>query len=180
MNESNKSADGNAIEAEQHNKLESAKALSADVHELRIEIWAGLAARYEGTRAQLEAEGVIPEGTVWPTGTNRVSWESAGCGFVLRRCRAPGIRGPKKIWSDGDWWCLDIDDCMGHDGIVQREITRRTRELERFKYLQTARGGAEFKEQYSRFLKARHDKRFQAFKALIPALAPRRGARKAT
>jgi len=44
-------------------------------------------AEYQGTRTALEAEGIIPEGTVWPNGFDRLYWSddkfsvelSAGC-----------------------------------------------------------------------------------------------------
>lgn len=146
--------------------------------ELHIEIWVGFSVRYEGSRAQLEAEGVIPEGTEWPEGTDRVDWQSGRLDVALRRCRPPGMKGPKKLWTHGDWWCLDIGDSSDTRNPFEREFRLKQKELERLRYLQTSSGRAEMNDQWKRYRAAAHDEQFQAFKALIPALAPRSRGRK--
>ena len=53
---------------------------------------------YFGTRAQLEAEGVIPSGMEWPaTGAKEVGWKEGRLKFGLRRIRPEGLKGPMRL-----------------------------------------------------------------------------------
>lgn len=57
---------------------------------------------YEGTRAQLEAEGVIPAGTEWPQHRNTAQWEDGRVRWSLSRTRPNGMKGPMRLWTTGD------------------------------------------------------------------------------
>jgi len=52
-----------------------------------------------GTRAQLEASGVIPAGLEWPPGSKWVFWRAGGRRYLLRRQRRRC-----GAWSHADWW----------------------------------------------------------------------------
>jgi hypothetical protein len=130
---------------------------------------------YTGTRAALEAEGIIPAGTEWPTGFIDGEWDAGHFRFWLKRTRPDGAKGPRKIFAECDWWYLywrKIDDISWED----RAIARKTKELKATAYWYSERGRRERCAQFERFYAARDDQRFQAFKARIPGLVrPRRG-----
>jgi len=66
-------------------------------------------AEYQGTRAALEDEGVIPAGTKWPEGFDNLRWDDGKFRFWLRRERPEGAKGPRKQFLDIDWWMLRCD-----------------------------------------------------------------------
>lgn len=133
---------------------------------------------FEGTRALLEAEGVIPPGTEWPaSGAGAVKWEAGPLEFRLHRTRPPGLKGPMRLWVNGDWWSLRCEQINGPDHMQQRLIDMR-RAVEREAYHQSPAGQRQWDEQWCRRHAADSDKAFQAFKALVPGLIPpRRGRR---
>lgn len=133
---------------------------------------------FEGTRAQLEAEGVIPPGTVWPeTGTKPVCWTAGPLKYHLQRKRPDGMKGPMRLWVNGDWWCLVCTPAKGED-VLQQSVNEARRELERLTRLQTPEGQRAVNRLCARAAKADFDSAFQAFKALVPGLVPpRRGGR---
>lgn len=127
---------------------------------------------YHGTRARLEAEGIIPAAVVWPaTGARAVTWQDGRLKFSLRRIRPEGLKGPMRTWINGDWWALRGDLVDGPD-MRQRRILRMQRALERETYLQSPAGQRVLSAEFSRLHAADRDKDFQSFKALIPALTP--------
>ena len=132
----------------------------------------------EGTRAQLEADGAIPPGTQWPAGVRRLTWTAGPLEFELRRTRPAGMKGPMRLWVEGDWWLL-VCTQVEREHPVQTEADNVRRELERLTYLQSPAGQREHSEQWRRYWKARDDKAFQSFKALIPGLNPPRRGRRA-
>ncbi|MES2024480.1 MAG: hypothetical protein V4448_02880 [Pseudomonadota bacterium] len=134
---------------------------------------------YQGNRAQLEAEGVIPEGTEWPDGDSSVKWEAGRFTYRLRRTRPDGMKGPKKLWVEADWWALRWDTTEPQD-YAANEIKRKTKELADTIYRRSPRGCAEWSANWNRYCKALEDKKFQAFKALIPALVPTKRGRRST
>lgn len=144
--------------------------------ELRIEIrpYDLDLAEYYGTRAQLEAEGVIPKDTEWPRAAAALRWECGKFVFLLRRARPDGMRGPMKLWIEGDWWCLrwELIDQPDHG---TREIKRKARELEEAVYRASAAGQRERAAQWGRLQEARHDKAFQRLKALVVPAPKKRG-----
>jgi len=156
----------------------SAPSISADALGLVVEAnndWGHAA--YEGTRAQLEEEGVIPSSIEWPTSERSVSWERAGLRFFLRRTRPANMKGPKKLWVQGDYWHLDINVAGRDRGCwnEQHRVDLKRRELAREIYRQSPAGQRDSR----RYWAAHDDKAFQTFKAQIPGLIPpKRGGRK--
>ena len=74
-------------------------------------------ARWQGTRAALLAEGLVPLAIEWPAWRGVVMWEGDRLRFSLQRCRRPGTRGPVSRWSSGDWWACQqvrLDDIADH------------------------------------------------------------------
>jgi len=53
---------------------------------------------YFGTRAMLEAEGILPENINWPEGFDGNRWDDGRFKYWLRRVRPEGIKGPKKAF----------------------------------------------------------------------------------
>lgn len=131
---------------------------------------------YEGTRAQLEAEGLIPEGMQWPKGYTKRHWSSGVFNFSLSRKRAPGSKGHQR---EGDWWSLRWGHRNPfHFGTVRIQL--RMKELERMTRLYSPEGDIEWRRECSRYRDACQDQGFQAFKSLVPGLVqPPRGRRKA-
>lgn len=63
-------------------------------------------AHFYGTRAMLEAEGVLPLAMLWPSGFNCARWTAGRFKFVLCRTRPRGAKGPRSAFADVDWWHL--------------------------------------------------------------------------
>lgn len=134
---------------------------------------------FEGTRAQLEAEGVIPPGTAWPaTGARGVEWTSGPLKFGLWRTRPPGLKGPMRLWINGDWWSLRCEPISAPHYLEQRVIDAR-RKLQEEAYQASAAGQRAWREEYRRRCEADRDKAFQAFKTQVPGLIPPRRGRRA-
>ncbi|MFM0013719.1 hypothetical protein [Paraburkholderia sediminicola] len=135
---------------------------------------------YYGSRALLEAEGVIPSGTEWPIGFTSVKWDAGQFHFRLMRTRPDGAKGHRKIFAECDWWQLwwhKINDISWED----RAIARKTKELKDILYRHSERGKKEWSARYQLFYAAGKDQRFQAFKTLIPGLVrPKRGRKAAS
>lgn len=136
------------------------------IRPLRLNFW-----EYEGTRAQLEAEGVIPADTRWPDGTQAVYWEDGRFSWGLRRKRPEGLKGPMKLWTRGDWWVLRCDLLNGPD-LAMRRILDKKRELELVIYQNSPAGIREAYARSERVRDAARDIAFQHFKTLIPCLIP--------
>lgn len=129
--------------------------------------------RYEGTRAQLEAEGVIPPATEWPQGTQPQCWDDSRFSWDLRRTRPAGMKGPMKLWISVDWWCLRCDELSSPIyRRAGRRIDEKVRDLAQELYWQTPAGERARDAAGERFRQAHSDKGFQAFKSLIPGLIP--------
>lgn len=140
----------------------------AAASDLLVCIWHDSLARYEGTRAQLEAEDVIPEGTNWPVGTETVSWEAKCLRFHLSRIRPKGMRGPRKLWVEGDYWCLDIDvPARDLNWAACRMIEKKANALRDELYRHSDAGRREHDENWQRYWAAREDEAFQAFKSIF-------------
>ncbi|VWD17337.1 hypothetical protein [Burkholderia contaminans] len=136
-------------------------------------------ASYIGTRMQLEAEGLIPEGTQWPGGFRWLHWKSNGLRFCLRRKRPEGAKGSRREFFNCDNWCLrtEREDCS--NGEIQ--IRLKFNELRKMLYRESDEGRRDSAEQLKAFFQTSKDKEFQAFKTLIPGLVPsqrRSGARR--
>jgi len=122
-----------------------------------------------GTRAQLEAEGVIPPDMEWPDGKKRLCWESGKFSCWLQRIRPEGLKGPMKLWVEGDWWCLRRN-LVHQPSYYMREILRKNAEIDALVYQGSAQGWAERQTNFDRYWDTTKDARFRAFKGLIPGL----------
>jgi hypothetical protein len=122
---------------------------------------------YEGTRAQLEAEGVIPPGTAWPESKESIQWIAGRFTYCLRRTRPEGLKGPMKLWTRGDWWLLRCT--VTGVTLAEVRIEDQKRELERALHLQTPHGRAEQCAGWERYFKTREDAAYQRFMARIVA-----------
>lgn len=124
---------------------------------------------YQGTRAALEAEGVIPSGTKWPKDFDYQRWQDDKFFYSLRRLRPEGVKGPRKQFLDIDWWMFRWEPLSVKPANV-RELERKTKELTDFIHRNSAEGAAENMKQYECYLEAQKDEKFQAFKASIPGM----------
>lgn len=126
-----------------------------------------------GTRAQLEAEGVIPIAAEWPApGKQVVKWTARPLAFSLQRTRPADGGGPGRRWLSGDWWLLTCAPVGGVPDWRQQRVIDARRELQAALYdLSPAARQAEL-DLFQRSHAAGCDGAFQAFKALIPALNP--------
>ena len=147
--------------------IEPAGCTVADERQLRVIICPGGWDCWEfaGTRAQLEFENVIPPGTSWPEGDVDRRFDVGRYRYWLRRIRPEGLKGPKKAWTSGDWWCLRCDIIGGPD-VFARRILNMRRALADELYRRSPTGQRELNAHFSRYLKACEDKAFQAFKSL--------------
>jgi hypothetical protein len=148
-----------------------ARELKIEICPLGLDFW-----EFLGARAQLEAEAVIPADVEWPQGAGSTYWQSGKFKYWLRRVRPSGLKGPMKLWANGDWWCLrcDFDDGLDH---ASRSIRRKERELARELYRHSAKGRREMGVMWSCYHKAQADMAFQEFKAKIPGLMSSRKRR---
>lgn len=126
----------------------------------------------EGSRAQLEAEGIeFPAGVTWPEGAGQYYWRSGSFRFRLTRALPDGLKGPRRNYPDLDWWCVrcDYNDRLDPD---QHAILLKKRELAEAIRLASPDGQREA----DRAWKAARDVAFQEFKGRIPGLVrPKRG-----
>jgi hypothetical protein len=124
--------------------------------------------RYEGTAAQLIAEGLVPQGLEWPRAASYKRWSAGGFDYRLRRTRPEGHRGPMRSWLEIDNWSVRVT-VMGRD---QRSLTlfsleRRADELRAAFHRETPEGRREWDAFVNRSWAARQDKAFQNFKAIF-------------
>ena len=94
--------------------------------DIRVCIWRDLFAEYAGTRAQLEAEGLIPKGFQWPRAAADAHWEAEGFDYWLRRTRPDGFKGPMRNWLVLDNWRVQVQ-VVGRDHAwrMRRQIERQ-------------------------------------------------------
>lgn len=133
-------------------------------------------AEFLGSRALLEAEGLIPEGTDWPQAYRDLSWQAGDFKYWLRRERPDGAKGPRRAFADVDWFSLRRAPLYG-PSYDEREIAIKAKELNDMVYRLSARGKAERSAQFNRYWATMKDAAFQAFKATIPGLTPRKRGR---
>jgi hypothetical protein len=155
----------------------SATALGA--RELIITLFPDDYVQYEGTAAQLVAEGLIPEDFEWPRAAADRRWEANGFDCWLRRTRPAGHKGPMRSWLEMDNWFIRVA-VTGRDGqwVTRRRLERKVEELRAMERRCTAAGSAEWRANWERYLAAGSDKKFQSFKAMIPGLIPPKRGRK--
>lgn len=123
---------------------------------------------YQGSRAQLEAEGVIPAGVQWPEGQQSVSWEQGLLSLSLTRTRPEGMKGPMKLWIAGDYWSLRWEHKVRPDSGT-RAIMEKKAELAKVMYRESPEGRRAHSASFKLYWAAYKDKAFQAFKnSIIP------------
>jgi hypothetical protein len=126
---------------------------------------------YVGSRAQLQSEGLIPDGVVFPRGVAKLRWNVDEFEFVLKRERPDDFEGAPRGWLECDNFEL-TRRWINTPDWQERELKSKARELMKMAHSMTAEGIEERKRSFRAVLKARDDERFQAFKALIPSLIP--------
>lgn len=131
-------------------------------------------AEYQGTRAALEAEGVIPAGTDWPEAFSDLHWDDGKFHYWLRRERPEGQKGPRRQFIDVDWWMFRCEPLYGRS-IEARAIDRKTKELAEYIHRNTAEGKAARSKQWDRYWESQKDRPFHAFKASCGIAERRRG-----
>lgn len=149
--------------------------------ELRIEILRYQWVRYEGTAAQLQAEGLVADGFQWPRAAASERWSAGGFDYCLRRTRPSGHKGPMRSWLEIDNWVIFVE-VTGRDlhWHTRRALERKAEELEALRRQGTGDFQREWDAMMGRYHKACDDKSFQAFKRLVPGLvAPTRGRKPA-
>ncbi|MGK8202916.1 hypothetical protein ACRS8P_29160 [Burkholderia cenocepacia] len=148
-----------------------AKSCPIDVGELTIlldPISGG--ASYIGTRAQIEAEGIVPSNTQWPDRFECIRWTDGDNEFWLRRDRPEGAKGPRRDFLKCDNWRLGI--LRRNWNPFDHQIMRKTEELRKMIHRDSRAGRAAFGKFWDALQVARDDQKFQAFKALVPGLVP--------
>ncbi len=112
---------------------------------------------WKGTKAQLEAEGLVPDGFKWPERTERRSFTYRGIECFIERRRLPGTgRGP---WVDVDNWLL-WRLCKGRGIHGGPEIYEKQQALKHELWLHSPEGS----RMAERHWRACEDAQFQAFK----------------
>lgn len=140
--------------------------------ELRIEILRDIWVDYIGTGAQLKAAGLIPHGLEWPEADGNQRWESNGFDYWLTRIRPEGFTGSRPSWIEMDNWSLRVTVTgRGRNWHASRRSEREAESMSSHQYRFAAAGTRELSAHCVRYRKAVRDKRFQAFKALIPGLS---------
>ena len=178
-------ADGGSIVVEPRNTGIAAELIDATTpalaeRELLITIWHDDCAQFEGSAAQLVAEGIAPKGIVWPRARADSRWEADGFDYWVRRTRPQGWKGSMKSWLEVDNWFIRIQ-VSGRDHTERNhlELMRKAAELRAEFHRCTPAGRREWAADRNRYWAAHDDKAFQAFKALIPGLIPAKRGRKA-
>lgn len=150
-----------------------------DPHELVVYVDHRLGyCEYHGPRAELEAEGLIPDGFEWPTGYSDSTWESGPFRFWLVRWRPAGAKGPRRQFLACDWWHLRWAFRDRRD-LGALRIRRESQSLNQTIRFFSPEGEAERHRDWCRYATARQDELFQAFKSRLPGLLqPSRVCRK--
>lgn len=137
--------------------------------ELFIRIWRDEHAQFEGTAAQLIAEGLIPDGFQWPLSKNSVEWQAGRHTYWLRRKRPSDHKGPMRSWLTMDYWFVRVG-VVGRDSRWS-EKKRLADSIKEMAYRNSSKGFAEQEARLRRYMASMDDKGFQAFKDKVPGLA---------
>lgn len=132
----------------------------------------------EGTRAQLQAEGLVPAGVVWlASGFDSQSWTAHSTRFELRRVRPDGAKGPRALFASVDLWCLRGSPLrsMSYEDVIDR---RKRRQLIAQAWELSPEGKQETNLRIARAIAAREDAAFQRFITQVAARPPRSRSRR--
>lgn len=126
-----------------------------------------------GTRAQIEAEGIVPAGVEWPgDGFESVMWEAGAVNYLLRRVRPVGAKGPRRAFAQVDHWCLRT--MLIYPLAIQRTIEIKEAELRAAIHRASPQGQAEACAAIRAVMAAKGDDRFQTFLSQVPGGAIQR------
>lgn len=148
--------------------------------------WHRGACEYRGTRAQLEAEGVLPAGLQWPQGGDLAQWERNGLRYNLHRKRPADLKGPMRLWLEGDYWSLRWERA-NPPNWAECDIAAKRAELQQAIYRQSPQGMQAARARWQRLRLAKDDAAFQRLLARFaiprkpgrpakPATTPTKGA----
>jgi hypothetical protein len=153
------------------NHLASSGAPALLASDLIIQITPRAHTEYQGTAEQLRAEGLIPDGFKWPTGTSRISCEVGKFSYWVGRKRPEGHKGPMSSWAGVDNWFLRRGlTSQERDGWRAADIYEKSMALAEV----IRRGTPEYNRISNASWKARCDDKHQAFRSLVIP-EPKRG-----
>lgn len=120
---------------------------------------------YVGTKAAIEAEGVVPRDIEWPEGFQEIGWILDGLTFRLKRQRPKGVKGPRSAFKDCDNWAL----YWRYDSFGSDERQAALAELHRDEavFYATPQGLDRAKRDHVLYCQAGRDKPFQDFLKLV-------------
>lgn len=143
-------------------------------NDLCICIYPGSYDDWRGTRAQLQATGLIPSGIEWPGRTTCVRWHAAGFYFWLERCRPDGsIRSTMRGMKEDCWQVRRIKPHPRFNFLAAARERELIDELLMLRFRATPAGD----ELWVQYLKALRDARFQAFKSKVMPVVKKPGRR---
>ena len=132
--------------------------------DLIVEILPRESVEWIGTKEQLIAEGLVPDDIVWPERDRWVGWNTPSLECWLRRTRPLGMKGPKRLWLDMDWWALRHTLLADRGkGPWPAAIHEKKCELQQLIWSQSEAGQRTLRL----WRKALADERFQEFKQRI-------------
>ena len=133
----------------------------ADESELRIDIYPRGATSWYGSAGQLCEEGLVPSDFKWPVANQMKRWAENGLFYSLSRWRPPGLKGPMKLWLDGDYWRVRVEvESERCNGFAAAILYEKRQQLQAEEWRQSPDGWAWSRKGVDAIL----DKRFCAFK----------------
>jgi hypothetical protein len=143
--------------------------------DLCICIYPGSYDDWRGTRAQLQATGLIPSGIEWPSRTGCVRWHADGFCFWLQRYEPDGsIRSTMRRMNEDCWQVRRVKPHPRYNFLAAARERELIDELLVLRFLSTPAGGA----LWVKYVKALRDARFQVFKAKVMAVGKKAGWRR--
>ena len=121
-------------------------------------------AEFIGSRAQIEAEGLVPPSIAWPaSGFKQVTWDDGFVMYQLCRRRPCGAKGPRRDFESVDHWSLRTVLLYAH--WATREIAIKEAELQAVAHRYSPQGRAEISADVRAWSAAADDGRFPSFRA---------------
>lgn len=125
---------------------------------------------FQGTRAQLEAEGLIPPDLRWPgEGFDCVEWQAGKVRYRLCRRRPDCAKGPRKAFAGIDWWSVR-SELLDPRPWNERILADKVAEFRKSVYALSAEGLAARSQLFNAYCEAKRDAGFQAFLSRVPGL----------
>ena len=137
------------------------QASSADEPDILINIYPRGATSWYGSAGQLCEEGLVPSDFKWPIANQTITWAENELFYSLSRCRPPALRGPMKLWLDGDYWRVRVEvESERCNGFAAAILYEKRQQLQAEEWRQSPDGQAWRKRRVDAIL----DKHFCAFK----------------